>query len=699
MTQQETTEPTPRQPWLHELAICVDGNTTALSDRTGQIDATGAQGLFVDDRRVVSRLHVQLGDVPSFHVASASRGDRSQFWSSARHLGTPGADPTVEVHRTREVAGGGMTEQIRVVSRGAEPVTAQLVVQLAGDGADISAVKSGLVSASPLAATALPDGLSWRDDRHATTVTAEPAPGAVTPGGGGSGGEPSVLVFPVTASPGVDAVVTLRVRSARTTRTSLDADAGSPTVAWTDVQVQADDPRLGPTVTSSFADLQHLLLTDPQDRSDVFPAAGSPWYLTLFGRDSLWAARMMLPFGTEVAAGTLRVLARRQGTVVDGGRAEAPGKIPHEMRRTTYVDPTSGLALPPVYYGTIDATPLWITLLHDAWRWGMPAAEVKELLPNLRAATRWLTDHAAPDEDGLLKYLDESGTGLANQGWKDSGDSIRWRDGAIAQAPIALVEAQGYAVEAAEAAAVLFEAFGDGGADELRAWAAAMRDRIRDRFWVGDGPDRHLAIAVDGHGRSVDGVASNMGHLLGTGTLDAEEVALVAATLTSPQMLGRYGIGTLATDNGGYNPIGYHTGSVWTHDTAICAWGLMREGRRKEAGLVARSLLASAEQFDYRWPELYAGSGVLDRPAPYPASCRPQAWSAASAAVLLSVALGFDPDAPAGRLVLRPQRPAPFGALTIHGLQFAGHEFGLRCDSDGNVEVLDPPSGVTVDIV
>jgi glycogen debranching enzyme len=695
MTQHEKTEPTPRQPWLHELAVCVDGNTTALSDRTGQIDATGAQGVFVDDRRVVSRLDIQLGDAPSSHVASASRGNRSQFWSSARHLGTPGADPTVEVHRMREVAGGGMTEQVRVVSRGAEPVSGQLVVRLAGDGADISAVKSGLVRTTPLAATALPDGLSWRDGRHVTTVTAQPAPAAVTVGGVG---EPSVLVFPVMASPGLDAVVTLRVQTARTTRTSLDADAGSPKVAWTQVRIRADDPRLAPTVTSSFADLQHLLLTDPQDPSDVFTGAGSPWYLTLFGRDSLWAARMMLPFGAEVAAGTLRVLARRQGTAVDGGRAEAPGKIPHEMRRTTYVDPTSGLALPPVYYGTIDATPLWITLLHDAWRWGMPAAEVKELMPNLRAATRWLTEYAAPDEDGLLKYLDETGTGLANQGWKDSGDSIRWRDGSIAQAPIALVEAQGYAVEAAEAAAVLFEAFGEGGGDEMRAWADAMRDRIRDRFWVGNGPTRRPAIAVDGHGRSVDGIASNMGHLLGTGALDADEVDLVAATLTSPQMLGRHGIGTLASDNGGYNPIGYHTGSVWTHDTAICAWGLMREGRRKEAGLVAHSLLASAEQFGYRWPELYAGTGVLDRPAPYPASCRPQAWSAASAAVLLAVALGFEPDAPAGRLVLRPQRPAPFGALTIHGLRFGGHEFGVRCDADGNVEVLDAPQGMSVDI-
>ena len=195
MSQHPETEPTPRQPWLHELAICVDGNTTALSGRDGQIDATGAQGVFVDDRRVVSGLHVQLGDEPSSYVASASRGHQSQFWSSARHLGSPGADPTVEVHRSREVGGAGLTEQIRVTSRGAEPVTAQLVVRVAGDGADIGSVKSGLASTGALPATAREGGVTWQDERHLTTVTADPAPASVTPGDGGT---PSVLTFPVS---------------------------------------------------------------------------------------------------------------------------------------------------------------------------------------------------------------------------------------------------------------------------------------------------------------------------------------------------------------------------------------------------------------------------------------------------------------------------------------------------------------------
>jgi glycogen debranching enzyme len=187
-----------------------------------------------------------------------------------------------------------------------------------------------------------------------------------------------------------------------------------------------------------------------------------------------------------------------------------------------------------------------------------------------------------------------------------------------------------------------------------------------------------------------------MGHVLGTGTLNAQEVDRVARTLTCPELLTRYGISTLSRDNAGFNPIGYHTGSIWTHDTAICAWGLAREGKRDAATRVAQSLLASAEAFDYRWPELYASAGVLDRPVPYPAACHPQAWSAASAAVLISVALGFEPDAPAGRLTLRPARPAAFGQMTVRGLRFAGRSFGVRCAPDGSTELLDAPGDVEI---
>ena len=694
-----------RQPWIHDLSVSVKGNVTALSARTGdmgsvvggQWSATGAEGVYVDDRRAVSVLTVQLGQEPSVPVADASSGARSDFFASARHLGNPGADPTVEVRRHRTVTIQGMTEVVDVISRADQPVETDLVLHLGGDGAPISSVKSGVVTDALLAAEPIASGLSWRDEWHLTDVTFDPAPTSLVAGGPG---EVSVATFHLVVAPGQTSSVVGTIRASRRLESKLDADAGAAHVDWAGVSIEASDPRLALTLAAALDDLQHLLLTDPKEPGSIFAAAGTPWYLTLFGRDSLWAARMALPFGTELAAGTLRALARRQGVRVDHDSAEAPGKIPHEVRRTTTSHAEGharhGMELPSVYYGTIDATPLWITVLRDAWKWGLTSRDIEALLPNLQAGVRWLTEFAVPDEDGLLKYIDTSGKGLANQGWKDSGDSIRWRDGHIADAPIALAEAQAYAVEAASAAAELYAHFNLDGAADLLDYADRMCTRFRDRFWVGPQGEQFIAMAVDGHGQTVDGLGSNMGHVLGTGILNAEEVERVAGTLTSPALLSRYGIATLAHDNGGYNPIGYHTGSIWTHDTAIGAWGLAREGRRDEATRVAQSLLASAEAFDYHWPELYAGSGVLDLPVPYPASCRPQAWAAASAAVLISVALGFEPDAPNGTLTLRPARPAAYGPMTVRGLRFAGHSFGVRCAADGSTGVIDAPDGVDI---
>jgi len=701
MTPEDGSRPTPRQPWLHDLSVSVNGNVTALSAASGDMGsvtsgrhtARGAQGVYVDDRRAVSVLTVALGEEPPVPVTSASSGKHSDFFASARQLGNPGADPTVEVRRHRTVTVQGITEVIEVISRADLPVETELHIHLGGDGVPINSVKSGAPAGTLLASEPCLAGVSWHDEWHGTTVTFDPPPTSVVVGGPG---EISVATFALVVAPGQSASVMATVEASRRRGSSLDADAGATLVDWSRVSVEAMDPRLAPTLAAGLDDLRHLLLTDPQEPTAIFAAAGTPWYLTLFGRDSLWTARMALPFGTDLAAGTLRALARRQGTRLDPDRAEAPGKIPHELRRTAAEETAEGFNLPPVYYGTIDATSLWISLLRDAWKWGLADKDAEGLLPNLQAAARWLTDDAAPDDDGLLKYLDTSGRGLANQGWKDSGDSIRWRDGHVADAPIALCEAQAYAVEAATAAAELFTHFNLDGSKDLLDYADQMRRRFRDRFWVGPLGHEYLGLAVDGHGNTVDGLASNMGHVLGTGTLDRDEVDRVARTLTSPELLSRYGIATLGHDNGGFNPIGYHTGSIWTHDTAIAAWGLAREGKRNEATRVAQSLLAAAESFDYHWPELYAGAGVLDQPVPYPASCHPQAWSAASAAVLISVALGFEPDAQAGRLTLRPARPASYGPMTVRGLRFRGHPFGVRVAADGSTEVLDAPDEVDI---
>jgi glycogen debranching enzyme len=680
-----------RQPWLHELATSVHGNVTALSDAGGDMSATSAQGLYVDDRRAVSSLAVTVGGERPSPVSHAALGTKSEFLGSVRGLGSVTPDPVVEVQRHRELVDTGLRETVTVACRGASAVSSELVFRLTSDGAPISAIKSGLFDSPALVPAVTGDGGTFAAQWHDYRVSFEPAPTSV------SVVDSAVVArFTVTVPPDGSFATTMSVTSARRRSSLFDADPGADRVRWDDVRVEATDPRLAPTVSDSLTDLRALLLTDPRCPGDAFAGAGTPWYLTLFGRDSIWAARLTLPIGTELAGGTLRALARRQGTRHDAQSGQAPGKIPHEVRRFAYLDRRTGMSLPPVYYGTVDATALWVTLLHDAWAWGMPEAEVRSLLAPLEAAVGWLTTDAVPDEDRLLKYHDSTGTGLSNQGWKDSADAIRFRDGSVAETPIALIEAQAYAVQALHCAARLLDAFGYPGARGARAHAAALRERVHARYWV-DGPDgRYLGMAVDGHGRLVDGLGSNMAHVLGTGVLDPHQAKQVAATLTGTELLDEYGLRTYGTGNTGFNPLGYHTGSIWTHDTAVAALGLSQEGCVEDAVLLARALLHAAEAFDYRWPELYSGRATLRRPAPYPAACRPQAWSAASAVALVSVALGLRPDAAGRTLHVHPVRPAPYGAMRVEGLRFLGGRVDLDMDHSGTVTVRSAPERVTV---
>ena len=689
-----------RQPWLHELSILVDGNATVLADRSGDVRPGTAQGLYVDDRRVLHTLRLEVSGEQPAPVAERASGAVGHYASAARALGNPGPDPTVEVVRTRTLSSSGgrcLTEVVAVTSRADAPVTAALRLLVAGDGRDIAAVKSGHLDGHLTVPEIDGATVVLADEWHRTTVSLE---GARSAGVETLSDGSAALTTEVTVAPGATESVALTVRTERVATSAFDADAGADAVPWSEVVVSAGDHRLGATVRAGLDDLQHLQLRDPENPSDIVTAAGSPWYLTLFGRDSLWAARLLLPFGTEVAAGTLRTLARRQGRTTDPLTGEAPGKIPHELRRHVLRDANTGMTLPQVYYGTVDATALWVCLLADARAWGLPDADVAALLPALRAAVAWLTGDGQPDGDGVLKYVDESGTGLANQGWKDSGDSIRGRDGVVATAPIALVEAQAYAVEALRAAAGLLRVLGEPEDEAAEADAAADRleSTLRERFWVDTDAGHHLAIALDGAGRPVDGLASNMGHVLGTGALTADEAREVAAALTGPELLDAFGVRTFGTGNGGFNPIGYHTGSIWTHDTAIAAVGLAREGLTDEAVAVARTLLASAEVFGYRWPELYSGVPFAGAPTPYPASCRPQAWSAASAVALVTVALGPRPDASTHTLHLAPARPAPFGPMRVEGLRFLGGRLDLDVDASGEVTVLAAPEGVTVEV-
>jgi glycogen debranching enzyme len=515
----------------------------------------------------------------------------------------------------------------------------------------------------------------------------------VVTGEGAAAAAPGTLRWPVTLPPGGSVAVRWRVR---VTDARAVVRSPAPGSEWSRPSVVADDRRLGRLATRSLDDLESLRLRLSAGADDTFLAAGVPWFLTLFGRDSLWTARMLLPLGTGIAAGTLRVLASRQGATVDRATGEEPGKILHELRRHNVFTGAAG-DRPFAYYGSVDSTLLWICLLHDAWRWGLPAGEVAVLLPALEAALGWLRGYADADGDGFVEYIDHSGHGLANQGWKDSGDSVRFRSGRIAAAPIALAEVQGYAHEAALAGAALLDAFDRPGADGWRSYAADLAERFRAAFWV-DGPSgAHPALALDGEKKPVDSLTSNIGHLLGTGILTPAEEAVVADLLGAPALAGGFGLRTMSTDDAAFSPLSYHCGSIWSHDTAIVVDRLARAGFAAPAARLASGLLAAAEAFDYQLPELFGGDdrAALGRPVPYPAACRPQAWAAAAGVTLLHAAVGLRPDVPGGTVAVTPLVGAPLGAVSVAGLRVAGEPVTVSVDATGAATVAGLPEGLS----
>jgi glycogen debranching enzyme len=318
---------------------------------------------------------------------------------------------------------------------------------------------------------------------------------------------------------------------------------------------------------------------------------------------------------------------------------------------------------------------------------------------HLEAALGWLRDAAG---DGFVRYVDNAGV-LSNQGWKDSFDSIQFSDGRLAEPPIALCEVQAYAFAAALEGAALLDAFGRPGGDAWRDWAAGLRDRFSKEFWVEDRVGRCPAIALDGDGRPVESVTSNIGHLLGTGFLDDAETAAVVRRLAAPDMDSGFGLRTMSSRSAGFNPLSYHGGSVWSHDTAITLRGLAAVGTADAAAVatsLASGLLAAAPAFEFRLPELYGGesAGGGRRPLAYPAACRPQAWSAGAALVVLTAILGLTPDVPAGRLRLRPLRPSPVSELAVRGLQVAGQPLDLRLTAAGDAEILTASLDLIVDL-
>ena len=656
-------------PALHDLAVSVAAPGLLLAAADGQLRSGGVAGWYVDDVRLLDALELSVDGSDLELVRSAVLGaDRQEHTYVARRLGGWLHDPTVTVDRRRRLLPDRLVEEVEVSSRAREPLELTLHVDLRADLAPMSAVRQGQTP-EPVPAEVTGSDLAWRGEGGGLTASFAPAPDSV--------GDGRRVTWVARVEPGSSHRVTLTFAADGTPAFG----PGGP-APWSDqTGVEAPDPRLSRLVAQSLADLGGLLM---RDGDDAFVAAGSPWFLTLFGRDSLWAARLLMPFGTGLALSTLRTLARRQGQRDDPATEEQPGKILHEVRNATLE--LGDMTLPPVYYGSVDATPLFVCTLADAWRWGADRDQVRDLLPAARSCLEWMLRQS--EESGWLRYVDETGHGLANQGWKDSVDSVQYADGRLAEPPIALCEVQGYAYEAAVRGAALLAAFGEPPVDGLTGWAADLRDRFRRAFWVDTADGGHVAIALEASGARVDSVTSNMGHLLGTGILSSAQIDRVVEVLSGPELSSGFGLRTLTSASPRYSRLSYHGGAVWPHDTAVAVRGLALEGRLEEAASLSAGLVAAAEGVGYRLPELYGGDSAAEVPFPtaYPAACRPQAWAAAAPLACLAAVTGLQPleDAPPRC----PERTsARLGAFTLRGLRLGDSTFRVRVAADGTVTV------------
>lgn len=687
------------------LVTLVDGATFCISTSTGNLVPGAPMGLFVHDARVLATWEVRIDHGALEPLAVLSDGPlAATFISRARpRPGRP--ESTILITREREV-GDGMTETITIrnLANEAAGLTVELVAGT--DFADLFEVKEGRSRMAEDIVSDVVDGallLRRERDGHSrgTRVVASTS-GGTAPGlasgrmtwqcvvGPRSEWSAKVVVEALVDDRSVASTAQIEATGAASTTRFREWRIGAPVMS-------TPDAGLSRTLARSLEDLGALRMRDPKNPDRVGVAAGAPWFMATFGRDSLLTSWMLLPIDLRLALGVLQTLAETQGTRDDPFTEEQPGRILHELRRGP--DSSFPLGSNGAYYGSIDSTPLFVMLLGELRRWGQAPEDVDAMLPNADRALAWIVERGDRDGDGFVEYQRSSDRGLRNQGWKDSGDAITFADGTVAEPPIALAEVQGYTYAAYLARAHFAVETGD---HELaRQWAERalrLKDAFNEAFWL---PDRgYYALALDRNKRPVDALASNMGHCLWTGIIDEARAESVAAHLMSPEMFSGWGIRTLASSMAAYNPMSYHNGSVWPHDNAIIAAGLSRYGYVAEAERVAVGLLDAADMLGGQLPELICGMSRDDfaRPIGYPTACAPQAWAAASPFLLLRTFLRLEPRIPFGEVRLAPVVPPSYLPLHVSNLSLGGRRVTIDMTVDGfSVEGLSPDLAIVAE--
>jgi glycogen debranching enzyme len=718
-----------------------------VCDSDGDIAAhnVDGQGLYWHDTRFLSLFTLQLDAVPPQLLSSSGEHNfmmtlqfANHFFQTADGLHVPAR--TLSLRRNRFVHAA-MHERIGIFNYNAFPVPLTLRLTFGSDFRDMFDIrgyarrsKHGQIDRPRLEDRDIVLGYTGLDNlRRETRIRFDRIPLrvdidepellppdelAALPGISGAG-DPraevpirpptATAIFELLVPPGQYAALTCEVLVSQgdlqppASSRSLDSAFGQMRESYREweqscTEITTDDEIINSVLKRSLHDLR--LLSD-RVTDGFLPSAGIPWFSVPFGRDSLITSLQTLSLQPDIARATLTFLAEHQGKEVNDWRDEQPGKILHEIR----LGELAALGQVPhtPYYGSVDATPLWVMTLGEYVRWTGDRALAEQLRPNLDAALEWIATYGDLDNDGYVEYLCRSTRGIRNQGWKDSADSATHRDGQRAEPPIALSEVQGYVYAAWTAAADLYGHLGDPSrAAGYRQQAADLRARFQRDWW--SARDGFFAMALDSNKRPITNISSNVGHCLWAGMLDDVPARAVGERLTREDMLCGWGIRTLSSTEPSFNPMSYHNGSVWPHDNSLIVAGLKRYHMDEQALRVAEELLDAAVRFPlYRLPELYCGFArdrrYYSMPAQYPVSCSPQAWAAGSIFLLFQALLGLRVDAQADRIILRPTLPRAVNELRVKNLRVGEHRVDFLVRREKGTISVDVTRGAPIAIV
>jgi glycogen debranching enzyme len=734
---------------LGSVQVLKHGNRFLLTDSFGDIhpDSRGL-GLYEGDTRVLACSVLRVGGVrPVLLQTSVGANYRGGI-----QMTNPSADrnPDVKTHRTHQLVGrtigisrdrligaDGVSERVRIVNHAADPAAVPIDLELGADGADIFEVRGyprkGRGELLPVAATDRRVTFRYVGVDSVEVMThiafSEPAESVESVTNARADGSDSGAAIRLrwTLSMGPGEVRELTWTTWSSERPAPDDGAHEPSSPAQQAALFPAIPRVSPdegaaayhawergttsvdsdhelfnlVIKRSISDLR-LLVNDGPGADQRYVAAGVPWFTTLFGRDALISAFQALAFRPQIAVETLEVLAAYQSTTDDPWRDAEPGKILHELRTGEMA--RSGELPHTPYFGSVDSTPLWLILLGATFDWTGDRGLVDRLWPNAMAALKWIDTYGDRDGDGFVEYERRSERGLLNQGWKDSSDAIRDRTGREAIPPIALAEVQGYVYDAKRRIARLARVRGDDQlATRLDAEADALAKRFEEAFWIED--QNYYALGLDREKKQADAIGSNPGHCLWSGIVAPERARDVVEHLLRPSMFSGWGIRTYGADQRGYNPIGYHTGTVWPHDTSLIAAGFKRYGFDDASNRLVGQMMEAAQGFpDFRLPELFCGFDKTDAhtPVPYPVACSPQAWAAGSSFLFLETMLGLRAHAERNELeLLHPHLPDWLGKVTLTDLRVGDASVDLlfhRWRGTTSAEVLRKVGDVAVTI-